>query len=263
MNDDDLTPMEDAGPVDAPAIDETPLDATEAPPPSVDDIAAKMGWSPKENWRGDPGKWKPAHEFVAATADINNKVTTELKSVKDQLANIARTNAAMLEKALEGQRAELMAARKEAFDFGDYDKMTAVEQELQQLQAAPAAKPPAPEAQAFVEQHSSWWGKDQEATSWAINRAEQLKREGFGDARQVAIVGRELANYFPEYAPQPAPPKPKPVALSQPGNRGASPRGKSFADLPAEAQKAAKDFAASGKVTLEQYASSYFQSQEA
>ena len=261
MNEDDLPPMEDAGPVDAPAIDDTPIETTEAPPPSVEDIAAKMGWSPKENWRGDPNKWKPAHEFVSATAEINTKVTTEMKSVKEQLANINRTNAAMLERALAVQRQELESKRQEAFDIGDRATFDDADAKLKQLQPVEATSQPAPEAQGFVEKHAAWFGKDQEATNWARNRAGDLANQGISPARQLQIVERELATLFPEYAEKP---KPKAVALSQPGNRGGTTqRAKTFADMPAEAQKAAKDFAATGKITLQQYADSYFQSQEA
>lgn len=260
MTEDDLPLSEDVGPVDAPAIempDDTP---DEAPPPSLEDIAANMGWSPKEQWRGDPAKWKPAHEFVAATADINTKVTTKLKTLEDQMANMARTSAALMEQKLSEQRQQLLQQRQDAFDIGDGDKFAEADRKLQELPTAPAAPPPA-EVQGFMERHSAWLNKDQEATSWAFNRAEQLAAQGLTPARQLAVVERELATYFPEYAPQEKP-KPKPAPLSQPGNRGGTTRGKTFADLPKEAQAAAISFEKKG-VTREQYVASYFQSQEA
>lgn len=264
MTEDDLPLSEDVGPVDAPAIeplDDTPEEATESPPPSLEDIAANMGWSPKENWRGDPSKWKPAHEFVAATADINTKVTTKLKALEDQMANMARTSAALMEQKLSEQRQQLLQQRQEAFDIGDGDKFAEVDRKLQELPTAPAAPPPA-EVQGFMERHSSWLNKDQEATSWAFNRAEQLAAQGLSPARQLAVVEKELGTYFPEYAPQPAQPKAKAVALTPPGNRGGTQRTKTFADLPKEAQAAALSFEKKG-VTREQYVASYFQSQEA
>lgn len=263
MTEDDLPLSEDVGPVDAPAIevpDDTPTEANDTPPPSLEDIAANMGWSPKEQWRGDAGKWKPAHEFVAATADINAKLATKIKSVDEQLANISRTNAAMLERALAEQRKQLLQERQEAFDVGDRERFDAADQQLKQIPSAVPKAPPAPEVQAFAEKHAAWFQKDQEATNWAFNRAEELAKQGLSAPRQLAIVERELGTYFPEYADKP---KPKAVALSQPGNRASTTRAKTFADLPAEAQKAARDFAATGKVTLEQYVASYFQTQEA
>lgn len=263
MEDDDLPLDGDAGAVDAP-IEDAPLDPgvnDEAPPPpSLEDIAANMGWSPKENWRGDPAKWKPAHEFVAATADINAKVTTKLKVLEDQLSSINRTNAAMMEKTLAEQRQKLLSERREAIEYGDVAKVDALEQELQALPVTtqPQQRTPVPEFEAFQERHSSWLNKDKVATSWAINRAEQLAKQGNDEATQLAIVERELRLVFPEYAPQPAQPKAKAVPLSQPGSRSGNPRAKTFSDLPREAQEAAISFEKKG-VSRDQYVKIYFE----
>jgi len=263
MEDDDLPLDGDAGAIDAPEIEETQTDDTAVndtyTPRTVEDIAQKMGWSPREQWRGDPDKWKPADQFVEHTAEINTTLANKLKSVDARLENISRTNQAMTERLLAEQREKLMAERQEAFDVGDAAKFNQLDQQLQTLPTAAAQ--PAPEVQAFTEKHAAWFNKDQEATTWAFNRAEELSKKGFGPARQVAIVERELAQYFPEYAPQEKP-KAKAVALTQPGNRAATSRGKSFNDLPSEAQKEAIFFESKG-VTRDQYVASYFQSQEA
>lgn len=261
MTEDDLPPMEDVGPVDAPAIDDAPPEATEAPPPpSVEDIAANMGWSPKENWRGDPDKWKPAHEFVAATADINAKLVAKLNAVDQRTEVLARTYQAATEKALAEQRQQLLAERREAIEFGDVAKVEALDEEIQALPSTTQPQPAQlPEVQTFVEKHAAWFGKDQEATNWARNRAGELAAQGIGPARQLATVERELGTLFPEYAEKP---KPKPVALSQPGNRGATKRALTLADLPKEAQQAAAYFKTKG-VSTEEYLASYAQSQEA
>lgn len=263
MTEDDLPLSEDVGPVDAPSIettDDTPID--EAPPPSLEDVAANMGWSPKDQWRGDPNKWKPAHEFVAATADINTKVTSKLKALEDQMSQMARTSAALMEQKLTEQRQQLLQERQEAFDIGDSAKFNEVDKKLQELPTAAQQPAMPPETASFVERHASWWGKDQEATAWAINRGDQLAQSGIvSPARQIAIVERELAQLFPEYAPQEKP-KPKAVALTQPGSRGSTSRAKTFADLPKEAQQAAISYERKG-VSREQYVKIYFEEQEA
>lgn len=266
MEDDDLPLDGDAGAIDT-SVDDAPLDPSandEAPPPpSLEDIASNMGWSPKENWRGDPAKWKPAHEFVAATADINAKLVAKLNTVDQRTEALVRTHQAMTEKALAEQRQQLLTERREAIEFGDVAKVDALDEELQALPKTtqqPAA--PVPEFEAFQERHASWLNKDKVATAWAINRAGELARQGNDEATQLGIVERELRIMFPEYAPKTEQPKPKSVQLSQPGNRGGTARGKTFADLPKEAQAAAISFEKKG-VTREQYVASYFQSQEA
>lgn len=265
MEDDDLPLDGEAGALDAStngADAGTTTEAIETPPPSLEDIAANMGWSPKDQWRGDPSKWKPAHEFVAATADINAKLATKIKSVDEQLSNINRTNAAITERLLAEQRQKLLGERREAIEYGDVAKVEALDQEIEALPKAPQVDAAPPEVREFTERHSAWFNKDQEATAWAVNRAGELASKGIGPARQLAIVERELVTLFPEYAPKSAQPKAKAVPLSQPGNRSASQRGKTFSDLPKEAQEAAVYFEKKG-VSREQYVKSYFDGQEA
>lgn len=258
MDDDDFQADE--------SVVETPDVAVsdEAPPAprTVEEIAAGMGWTPKENWRGPEEKWKPADEFVAATAEINSKVTTKLKTLEEQLSNINRTNAMVTERLLAEQREKLLQERQDAFDMGDADKFSQADAKLNQLQqvAVPVSQPA--EVQSFVEKHSTWFQKDQEATNWAVRRADQLAKEGLSPARQLAIVERELGTYFPEYAPQTVQPKAKAAPLTQPGSRGNTARVKSFNDLPKEAQEAALYFEKKG-VSRDQYVKSYFEGQSA
>lgn len=250
------------------AVDETAIDVpeqgeSEAPQPrTVEDIAAAMGWTPKENWRGPEDKWKPADEFVAATAEINSKVTTKLKTLEQQLSNINRTNAMVTERLLAEQREKLLQERQDAFDMGDSAKFSEAEAKLNQLQQTSVPVEQPPEVQSFVERHAAWFGKDPEATAWAKNRSTQLHESGLSAARQLAVIERELGTYFPEYAPKPEQPKAKAAPLTQPGSRGNTPRGKSFSDLPKEAQEAALYFEKKG-VSREQYVKSYFEGQSA
>jgi hypothetical protein len=114
--------------------------------------------------------------------------------------------------------------------------------------------------QSFITKHASWWEKDAEATAWAVTRAGELAAQNLSPARQLQIVERELGQYFPEYAPQPERPKAKAVSLSQPGTRASSPRGKTFADMPKEAQDAAAYFEKKG-VSRDDYVREYFAGQ--
>lgn len=243
-----------------PNLEETQSDGVEDPSvddvPSLEDVAAQMGWSPQDQWKGDPEKWKPAHEFVRDTAEINTKLNTRLKGFEQRLDSVNRTNEAMMERALATQRNELLAKKKEAFDLGDFEGMQAAEKRLDELPETVQSQPQTPpEAQAFIERHASWWGKDQEATAWASNRAGELAKMGLGPARQTAIVERELGQFFPEYATQKKS-KPKPTQLTQPGRRSATKKELTLSDLPKEAQDAARYFEKKG-VPVAEYLKSY------
>ncbi|MCH9836746.1 hypothetical protein K0U83_13850 [bacterium] len=259
MDDDDFQADE--------SVVETPDVAVndEAPhaPRTVEDIAAGMGWTPRENWRGPEDKWKPADEFVAATAEINSKVTTKLKTLEEQLSHINRTNAMVTERLLAEQREKLLQEKQEAFDIGDRAKMDEADAKLGQLPTVAVQTPVAPEVENFIQKHASWWNKDQEATNWVVSRANQLIEQGItSPARHAAIIERELGSYFPEYAPQTAQPKAKAAPLTQPGRRGNTPRAITLSDLPKEAREAAAYFKTKG-VSEEQYLASWNEGQSA
>lgn len=229
---------------------------TEPEPVTVEGLASEMGWRPKEDWKGDPEKWKPAHEFMRSTVDVNHKLHNRLKGVEDQLQRVARTSVAMTERAVAAERERLMAERREAFDAGDYDTFQRAEQELRKVETA--VEPSIPdETRSFVERNGHWFQKDAEATAWAIKRTDELASTGLGPARQLAIVEREAKQLFPEFF-EVEKPKPKPAPLNTPGVRSAAPARRGFASLPPEAQKEALYFEKKG-VPREEYAKTYYE----
>lgn len=229
-------------------------------PPTLEDLAGEMGWSPQDKWKGAPDKWKPAHEFMRSTVDVNHKLGNRLKGLEEQLGNMARTSAAMTERALAKQREELLSQRDEAWETGDKKAFERAEKELQELPTIPQAPTVPQETQDFVSRHSEWWGKDQEATQWAVTRAGELASQGLSPARQVAAVEREMKGLFPDLFPEPKQPA-KAAPLNAPGNRGAQVSKKGFSSLPADAQKVALDYEARGVCSREEYTRYYFEDQ--
>jgi len=263
MADEDLPPMEEQGAEGVPAEiveqqpDEQPGEDTEQQPLTVEDLAADMGWSPKENWRGDPDKWKPAHEFVRHTVDVNRNLSGSIKRLESRVETMARTSAKLTEDAVAKARQDALAERQRAFDEGDNEAFQQAEQKLRQIEAQPAPTPP--ETQDFVERNA-WFGKDAEATQWATTRAGELAQQGFSPARQLAIVEREAKQYFPEHFEEAAKPAAaKPAPLSRPGVRSSAPAKKGFSSLPAEVKSAALDYEKRGVCTKEEYAETYYQ----
>lgn len=243
--------------VELAAVDESPVTETtvEAEPITVESLAAEMGHKPLSEWKGDPEKWKPAHEFLRATVDVNHKLGNRLKGVEEQMGRMARTSAQITERAVAAERERLLAARDEAFDAGDREAFHKAEQELAKVETAPVIPD---EAQSFAERNAGWFQKDREATAWAIKRADELASSGIGPARQVAIVEREAKQLFPEFF-EVEKPKPKAAPLNAPGARSASPTRKGFASLPADAQKAALDFEAKRGIDREEYAKIFYE----
>lgn len=257
---DDLPPDGGADAIDAPVDDTPPADVVNDEPPAaptVDDLAGEMGWTPKDQWRGDPDKWKPAHEFMRATVDVNRKVTNRLKGVEEQLSTMARTSAAITEQALAKQRQELIDARKEAIEMGDVPAVDALDEKIQSLPRIEPVRSAPPEVEDF-KSRNAWFDQDKDATTWAINRAGELAQQGISEARQIQIVEREAKGLFPELFPEPVA-KAKPAPLNAPGNRGGKSAAKGFSAMPADAQKAALDYEKRGVCSKEEYARTFFE----
>lgn len=244
--------------IEAVEVEETEaVEVEQAEPVTIEGLAGEMGWRPKDDWKGDPDKWKPAHEYVRSTVDVNRKVVNRLKGVEDQLARVARTSVSITEREVAKERERLMQEREEAFDAGDRDAFVRAERKLAKVsEVAPATVPD--ETHSFVERNANWFQKDKEATAWAVNRANELAATGLGPARQLAIVEREAKTMFPEFF-EAEKPKPKAAPLNTPGTRIAATSRKGFASLPADAQKAALDFEAKRGINREEYAKIYYE----
>lgn len=228
----------------------------QAEPVTVEGLASEMGWRPKEDWKGDPDKWKPAHEYMRATVDVNRKLGNRLKGVEDQLQRVARTSVTMTERAVAAERERLLKERDEAFDAGDRDAFQRADRELAKV--VEVAAPVVPdETHSFVERNANWFQKDAEATAWAVNRSNELAATGLGPARQLAIVEREAKSMFPEFF-EAEKPRAKPAPLNTPGNRAVVSTRRGFASLPPEAQKEALYFEKKG-VPREDYAKTYYE----
>ena len=260
MADQELAPVEELEPVDAPAEDQVaPVEEASTDDP-VAKLASEMGWAPKELYRGPPEDWKPADEFIRAGRDITRAVSKKLKTVEETLENVSRTSATLLEQQLAERDAYWANKKREAIDAGDYEAVEHADQkraEIKQQLPAQTAQSLPPEAQAFVEKHSSWFNKDTEATAYATNRAEFYAKQGLSPARQLAAVEQDMKGVFPDLFPAPAKPAP---TVARPASRTAttSSRTKSFHDLPAEAQAVARDMHDRLGIPLETYVTNYF-----
>ena len=241
---------------ESPEIEQPGEQETEYTPLSTDDLAAEMGWTPKDTWRGDPAKWKPSDEFLKSTVNVNKNLSGSLKSLERQVQTMAATSAKLTEAAVKKARDEAMAKRQEAFETGDAEAFEKADQELKSVASEPVG--PSPEGAEFAQKHASWFQKDEAATQYALRRADYYANDGLPPAKQIAAVERDMKEHFPEYFPD-APQRAKAVQLNNPGGRGAVPAAKGFTSLPKDVQAAALDYEKRGVCTKEDYAKTYYE----
>lgn len=260
----------------ADAVDESivaPDAADEANEPvelsEVEQLASEMGWTPKDQWTKDESDWKPAKDFLIATKDINRSLSRDVKDLKKQVDRISSTSAAMTERAIAEARSKWEAQLDQAVDDGDKEAVKKANAELAKLDKA-VTPDLAPEGQDFAEKHASWFGKDTEATNYAVNRAGYYADQGLSPARQLKAVEKDMREMFPDLLePEKQPQKPQP-SVAAPTTRAArpAPREKGYATLPPEARKACDAWVKANAhrgayATKDTWASSYYEDQEA
>jgi hypothetical protein len=240
-------------------IEENP-EVNDADP--IETLAVELGWAPKDQFRGDPEDWKPADEFIREGRNIQRNVSRELKDVRQTLDNMSRTSATLLEQQLARQKQELETKYAEAIELGDGQTARHIDRQIAEIETRATTAVPTNEGAQFAERHSSWYGKNQEATNYAVSRAGHYAAQGLAPARQLTAVEQDMRQIFPELFPKPAK---APPAVAPPVSRTATPsnRKKSFHDMPAAAQTAARDMADRGVIpNVDAYVENYFNQPE-
>lgn len=228
----------------------------------AESLAAELGWSPKDKWRGPETDWRDARSFLKTTVEVNKARGREIKQLNERVERIARTSASMADRAAAQERERLIGLHERAVDEKDADTALRVSQAITQLDASTA---PAPDSAVsdFKERNASWIDIDPLATAVAFNVCEVWARKGADASKQLEEAEKIVRQRFPEHFGEPEP-KPKPAKQpggEVPGSRAAdSPRRgpKGYNDLPAEAKTAALDFEKRGRATKEEYAKEYW-----
>lgn len=128
--DDDITEDTSAQVEQTPQISQIELEARE------------QGWKPKEEWKGDPDKWRPAKEFVDR-GELYSKIDTmgkELKDTKRALQMLQEHHSKVKETEYKKAVEELKALQKKHLESGDSDGYLETTEILSDLRAEQKAR---------------------------------------------------------------------------------------------------------------------------
>lgn len=226
---------------------------------AVEAEAAKMGWTPKDQFKGDPAKWRPADEFVErgknmlpivqATVKRQERELAELRNtVQDFASHMSKTEQRAYDRALaelKQQRAAAVAAGDgETFDKVD-DAITDLRKEAE-AKAAKAAPAKADDDPVYTEwEGRNTWLKDPKMSAFGTAAANYLRSTGetAEGAEFLELVTKEVKAKFPDKFTNPR-------RDAAPAVEGAAPAarkgGKSYADMPADARAACDRMAKNG-----------------
>jgi hypothetical protein len=240
-------------------------------PPAVEtaeDVARKIGWVPKDEFKGNPDDWKPATDFIISGRDIQRGYATELKGLRSQIDVMARTTADIVKDRLEAQRSELTSRYNELVEEGNAAEAFKVSQRLVDIDrrvATPAPSAPPPEVADFVERNRTWYDVDPAATLRAREVSDKLAARGASVADQLQAAERIVRTEFPDLFQGQRNGQRAAPAVHRPGSRSAAPsnKPKGFSDMPLEAQKVAKDMTERGVITnTDAYVKNYWKNVE-
>jgi hypothetical protein len=228
--------------------------------PSLEDIASQMGWVPAEKFKGPEDKWKPADKFIIDGKEIQERQSRELRSIRETVETMSRTQGAIMIDKLAEQHKELSAKYQSAVENGDPDEAWKAANAIRDLQtkAEPNRPSPAPETVAWVEKHQR---VKNDPLAWnralAVNDAYARSFPQSTPAEQLAYTEQVLKGEYPALFDD----KP-PAGVNAPASRNSgAPRstGKTAADLPKEAKAQADDLVERKLIpSVDAYAKHYF-----
>lgn len=221
-------------------------------PSEIEQLAAEMGWRPKEGG-------KTAREWVLDTQQIASRSNRDLKAVREQVERMARATETMIERERREERERIQREMDDAIDAGDKDKVRKLSGDLAKAESAP--QPSNDEVQRFVDDNA-WMRDDEEARDYAVSVSNRLAAQGKSIPEQLRGAKEAVLKRFPEYAPEKVK-EPLKLAGQDTRETGSTARGpKGYAQMPAEARRAADDFERRGKGKAADYAKAYWSERE-
>lgn len=235
--------------------------------PEVEEKARKMGWTPKEEFRGDPDKWRGAAEFVERGENMLpivrktvEKQEREIADLKKSIKEFSEYHTKTEQRAYERALKDLKTKQIEAVAAADTATFVEIDKEIAELNKDISVKPKAsdehPDYKPWLEKNK-WAEDDTELAAYAEGQAVYLRKKG------VKVEGAEFLDMVAERVKKEFPDKfSNPRRNSAPSVEGATNLakrggGRTYADLPAEARAACDRAVKNYGIKKEDYVKNY------
>lgn len=234
--------------------------------------ASRLGWKPKDEFRGDPEKWTSAKEFLKRGEEQLPLVKAELRRMQQRYESLEKTTKNLAEhhkrtEEMAYKRAveDLRKQRAEAISELDGHRVNEIDDKLEELRN----NKPAADTQSVSEQPAfvnEWlaenaWVQDLEGQAIAEALATKIAKqhpELFGKREILEKVTEEARRKYPQLFPElENPRRAQPAAVASGASAKAKPK-KTAADLPQDARDAMRDFVKRGFMTEAEYLKDYF-----
>lgn len=237
------------------------------------DKAKRLGWTPKDEFKGDPDRWVDAETFVKRGDEVLPILKANNRKLEKALDNLRAENAEMkatfkefsehhtktVQAQYKNAMRDLEARQAQAAEVGDVEGVKEITREITDLTKEMETKPPAPKAdnqpavdpafqEAFDEWHedNAWFQKDRPMTLFALDLDAELAEKGMSPAKRFAEITKQVKAEFPHKFENQR--RNQPAAVEAAGSPAGRKAGKGWADLPPEAKAQADRFIRQGLI---------------
>lgn len=249
--------------------------------------AGRKGWVPKDKFKGDPTKWKPASAYLEAGRRFEKNAQKELQELREKYANLEKTGQAFAkfhEEAIARKDQELkdsiaettrkireairdgddnladtLEARKELLQEerqGIKEQVKQVKEEEQTIRQPDKVNPVVRE---WIEDGNEWFDSDPELRQYALDIGNEMRRGGetAQGRKMLDLVAARVREDFPRRFGKKQEQTRRADQVSSDAGAGTG-AGYSVHDLPAEDLALMKDFIAKGWTTKDKFLKNYF-----
>lgn len=228
--------------------------------------ARRLGWVPKDEFKGDPDKHRSAEDFLERGVNMlpllqrdNDKLHKSMSRLEKRLEEQSRTfeefqkfTTSAEKRAYERAKAELEGKLDKAIQTADVETAREARREIAQLdevKPAPEKKDPdKPKVDPVFDEwlsENTWFNSDPALQGYATKIFGQMEKAqpGVSPAKLLAETKKKVMDKFPEeFGINPK--REAAGAVSEPNGAGSAPKkkAKSYDDLPADAKKACDKF---------------------
>ncbi len=256
---------------------------TETGERDYDAEARAMGWRPQEEFSGDPKQFIDAKTFVERGEQFlpilkaqNKNLLSKVKQQDRVIAEVREYLTKVEQTAYDRAVRDLKARQIEAVETGDVQAFRQIDEQLNDLNKAAAAKKPEPSGDAETLQEAliewrvenPWYNPEARDTETKLmsDYADLVARKlgaretvGMEPREYLDAIAERVRERFPKAFAKPGTaPAGKSPRAEAPTRGSGKPGGKTFADLPVDAQKQADRFVKMGVLkSRDDYVKSY------
>lgn len=243
------------------AVQQTPV--VESTPQTTDyeSTAREQGWLPKEEYQGDPDKWRPAREFVER-GELFGKIDhmgRELKETKKALKMLQEHHTKVKETEYKRAVDELKALQKKHLEEGNSDGYLEAselltdlkaEQKARQVAAEVAPNQPDPRFVSWVDANK-WYQKDPDMRKFAdvVGLEYAQANPGLDPEEVLDFVSKKVKTTFKERFVNPNRTKPSAVE----GAGSTAPKAKGSFELTDDERRVMNTFVRTGVMKADDY----------